>query len=357
MPSEMHFDALKIYYYVILETDDLKDVTLLQGFSISWPSVEWALTMIARLPADVLEPTSKIDDIVAQRMGGFRSLCWAPLNIGALESLSTNDLSPFVVLFSGERTCAARVRAWQAQQQRPVLHISNIDVQEGVTPAAFTIEVLRDYCLQALNQSPQLFSDEQRAATETALPQWMEPQFIPSGLKQQGHNVTIPNYLSLLRSGRSVEPGEHFIGSTEKEYTDLILETAKAVIDVRDQIGFQPFHAMTLLRPALILAEPALYRINYRPIEIKDHAEERMVRQTLRLIQKQKGLHNWTTNEFASDLQNSPASQAINPLTRDRTPNFCGWAKCSCRADGFRRCSTISGGQPCLSRTLCICSK
>lgn len=311
MPEGAYFDPLKIFYHPILETDDVRDVTPFQGFSVSWRPLLWALEMIAQLPADVLERASDIDEIVAQRMGGFRLLSWAPLNIGALESMSIDALPPFLVLFSGERACAARVAAWRARQERPVLHISPIEVEGRIDPAAFTSESLRDFCAQVINHSPRLFSEVQRAAAETALHRWAEPRAVSSGLKERSHNITLPNYSSLRRSGRTVEPAKPFIGSTEKEYTGLILETAKAVVDIRNQIGIRRLHALTLLRPALVLTEPALYRMNYKPLKVKDRTEERIARQTLRLIQKQRGLCNEDKSEFVRELMKSRIAQAI----------------------------------------------
>jgi hypothetical protein len=311
MPDDMQFDALKIYYHPILATDEVRDVTFLQGFSVSWRHVQWALDMIARLPADVLEKISKIDDIVAQRMGGLRSLSWAPLSIGPLESISVTDLAPLVVLFSGEEECAKRIAAWQANQERPVLHVSSIDVEGRADPATITLDTLRVHCGKVLKEFPKLFSDQQRAAAEAALPQWAEAPDSPSGLTIHDHNITRPNYTSLLRSGRSLEPGEPFIGKTEKEYTDLILETAKAVIKVRQDVGLRPFHGLTLLRPGVILAEPALYRINYKPTRAKGPNKEKIVGKVLRLIQKQKGLHNSNTLDFVQELEKSNLARAL----------------------------------------------
>jgi hypothetical protein len=73
----LQFDPLKIFYIVALATDDPYDVTPFQGFSTSWRTVSWALEIIASLPADVLEPSYKIDDVIALRMGGVRPLAWS----------------------------------------------------------------------------------------------------------------------------------------------------------------------------------------------------------------------------------------------------------------------------------------
>ena len=311
MEGEFRFDPLKLYYNTILETDDVRSVTALQGFSVSWRTVEWALNMIARLPADVLEKSSNINDIIAQRMGGQRSLSWAPLSVSSLESISACELAPFLILFSGEEGCAKRVAGWQSKQKRLVLHISPFNVGGRVDPATFKIEILREHCDLVLRKFPELFNSQQLAAANTALPLWSDLPDKPSGLVGHGHNITRPNYMSLLRSGRSIEAGEPFIGKTEKEYTELIIDTAEAVLKVREEAGIRPLHSLTLLRPAIILAEPSLYRGNYKSTIAKDSKEEAVVSQTLRLIQKQKGLHNSHTMDFVKRIKNSPAAKAI----------------------------------------------
>lgn len=311
LASEFQFDPLKLYYHPILETDGIRDVTPFQGFSISWPSLLWAMDMIAQLPADVLEQSSDIDGIVAQRIGGFRSISWAPLNIQALETIPIELLGPFLILFSGEEACAKRVSAWAARQSRAVLHISTISGEGRIDPTTFGTEVLRDYCQKLLVQCPQLFSDDQRAAAQGALPLWSEPKRVPSGLKNHGHNISHPNYISLLRSGRLVDSGEPFTGRTELDYTNLILETANAVLDVRSRIDVQPFHHLSLFRPPLILAEPALYRMSYKPIRIGTGAEGKIAEKTLRLMQKQKGLYDADISAFLEKNQESAIVHTI----------------------------------------------
>ncbi len=89
------------------------------------------------------------------------------------------------------------------------------------------------------------------------------PASLPSGIKELLHNILLPNHMSLLRAAHSLEKGEPFIGKSEAEYTAVILESMSAIFRVRDEIGIRPLHAMTLLNPAIILAEPAHLRHSY----------------------------------------------------------------------------------------------
>jgi hypothetical protein len=145
-------DPLKIYYLVVLRTSDPEEVTAFQGFSTSWRHVHWALHLLATVPADVLEKSYRIEDVIAQRMGDVRSLFWLPVNIGALEQLRTEDIGPFIVCLSGEEDAARRVSAWIDAQPHPVLHLSTVNAPGACHIHEFNHARLHRYCLEALRR-------------------------------------------------------------------------------------------------------------------------------------------------------------------------------------------------------------
>ena len=255
-------------------------------------------------------------------MGGHRSLIWTPLNIRALESLAVDELGVFVVVFTGEQDCAERVSRWARTQPRSVLHVSSLEIEGALDGETFNVDALHAYCVAAFNACPQAFSDEQRQAGEAALAKWTEPEAIPSGLKEDGHNILSPNWLALMRSGRSLEAGEPFIGSSEEEYTDRILASAAAVTRVREDVGFYPVHLLTLLRPSIVLAEPALYRMSYKKFKNDGPFAEKPVQRVLRRIQTQRGLYSADGAGMFADLQQSQAAQSILMMRQSELETF-----------------------------------
>jgi hypothetical protein len=304
-------DPLKIYYLVVLGSDDPADFTPFQGFSPSWRYVHWALHLLAKMPADVLEKSYKLDDVIAQRMGDMRPLYWAPVNIGALEQLKTADVGRFIVCFSGEEDIGRRVATWAKAQDRPVLHVSTVNVPNACPFEDFNLERLRCHCVAAFAASESSLTPDRREAARTSLAKWADPHQVPSGIKEMLHNVLIPNHMSLVRAARSLDEGEPFIGGSEAEYTKVILESMDAVFRVRDQIGIQPFHFSTLLNPAIILTEPAFYRHAYKKLNLKADPNHKVVLNTLRLLQTQRGLHNQMHEEHAKALLQSPVAQRL----------------------------------------------
>jgi hypothetical protein len=167
-------DPLKIYYLVVLRTDRPEDVTAFQGFSISWRHVHWALHLVATLPADVLERSYKLDDVIAQRMGNLRPLYWAPINVSALEEISAGEIGPFIVCFSGEEDAARRVSTWAQAQSTPILHVSTFDVEGAIRPDNLNHERLHRYCLQAFEARGASLSTDRQEVARTCLAKWAD---------------------------------------------------------------------------------------------------------------------------------------------------------------------------------------
>jgi hypothetical protein len=76
----MMFDPLKILYLLILETDNIDEVTVFQGFSRSWHYLHWALSLLPYLPADIIESSQDLTGVNAQRVNGSRLLQWSPIS-------------------------------------------------------------------------------------------------------------------------------------------------------------------------------------------------------------------------------------------------------------------------------------
>jgi len=313
-------DPLKFIYLVILDTDDPERVTPFQGFSIGWRYVNWALSMLASLPADVLEPSLDLDAVIAQRMGNGRAQAWLPLSVATLESYHAQDFGPFLVCFTGDPKTAKRVARWAEAQTHPVLHVSSVD-GIGQSHNSFSQEVLRTYCLKALEVGRENLTLELQSAADEGIPKWRQVEPKPSGLRRLGHNTLLPNHMSLDRAGRSFEEGGPFVGRSEAEYTAAIVESMQAVFRVRENVGARPSHAMMLPEPAIILAEPAFVRAAYQsadPREFKDRAALKV----LRRLQTQKGLHSTTDKAAVDEMLASPSAMWITHERQSELSTF-----------------------------------
>ena len=117
--------------------------------------------------------------------------------------------------------------------------------------------------------------------------------------------------MTLDRAFRSLKDGEPFIGDNEKEYTDALVRSISPVMQLREDIGVQPFHYLTLLRPGLILAEPALYRFAYKRMQAKGPLEQKIAARVMRMIQTQKKLATEVDKDFLTEFQGSSFAQHL----------------------------------------------
>ncbi|MCT7376897.1 CHAT domain-containing protein [Chelativorans salis] len=264
-----------------------------------------------QLPADVLEGASPRDGIIAQRMGGARQLSWLPLNLGALLQTHVEQFGYFLVCFSGSATVGSAVQDWVNRQVHPVMHIAAVATEGALAAADFTMDQLRDYCRMVLERRGNAFTPDRQAAAARQLAEWQEHEPVPSGLKGWAHNVVLPNHMVLTRAGRSLEPGEAFVGRSEADYASLIVESAQAVRNVRQKVGLWRFHRAMLLHPALILTEPALYRQAYARPQKRSAREERELFRVLRLLQTQTGHLATAHSDFFEILQNRPGARFL----------------------------------------------
>jgi hypothetical protein len=145
-----------------------------------------------------------------------------------LEALTSQEFAPFIVCFSGEKEVAERVSAWAAAQIYPILHVSSVDALGTCSPDDFNDERLRAYCVDVLEKRASDFTQDRLDAARSSLSHWIDHEPAPAGLKEYKHNITLPSHMSLLRAARSLEEGNAFIGSSEAEYTTIILESIKA---------------------------------------------------------------------------------------------------------------------------------
>jgi len=282
-----------------------------QGFSRAWSDLHWAMRLVSELPADVIEPSQPLEGVIAQRIGGERQLVWAPVDVSTLEPEPAETFGAFVICFSGDPKTAARVDAWIATQDAPVLHLKCTSEEEAKSLISFGLSDVLDYCRTAFSHHQSLFSKAHRAMAETALENWPEPELLPCKHPRLGHNIFLPNQMTLRRAAREAGAQERWIGKSEAEYTIHTIDSVRAVLDLRDEIGAYDFHRLLLPTPALILSEPALFRHSYKAVRADGPFKDKTARTTLRMLQTQRGLYNETTSEYLEAFQSSGASQAI----------------------------------------------
>lgn len=315
-------DPLKITYFVVLGTDDPVQTTGLQGFSHSWPHLHWAFPVLAKLPSDVSERAFKIDDLIAQRMGGLRHLEWHPASIESLETLDPHLIGPFIVCFSGEPQVASRIEAWKASFDVPILHLTTVAGTGGCDIRDFDLDMLQSYCMAAFDANRTRLSTERQGFVEKFLPQWRGQENVEVDANLLGHNVVVPNGLSAMRAERITLQNFRFVGESESDYTQLISRSVEVIRDIRIGVGIKPFHITTLVAPHLYLIEPALYRLNYKRPYDRNKSVSKTTIKLLRYFQLQQGFHDFIEPELLEEVNSDAQARGLYEERRDELDTF-----------------------------------
>ncbi|UWR73179.1 CHAT domain-containing protein [Phaeobacter inhibens] len=297
----LNADPLKIVYLLVMDDTTFESMSPFQGFGASWFDLHWAMQLIVHLPGDVAERSHSLEAIAPQRIAGLRPFIWQPINVSALEQVPPQFFPPCTVAFSGNSAVADRVDRYLGEE-KTLLHFP-YDKAVNLTVEEITND-LRDFCFLRLWESSDILNPDQQRLVANLEENWRRPEVEFQSLKIRGHNVSLPNYMALQRIGFRLEEAETFVGAKEKEYTDLILETAGAVRHIRQEARAEGKDLPELPTPNLIIFEPALFRQRYKNSKPASGIEVE-IHKALKFFQKQKGLHNSVSKEQFDRMMSS----------------------------------------------------
>lgn len=302
-------DPLKILYLFILADDNEQQLTPFQGFSRSWTGLAWALRQVPACPADIIEPSQPANEILTQRISGIRQLTAAPFSMGSLAGVSIRDLGYFCVLFASDADTAEKIDKWNANQPWRALHIRPEQHRPSFQNSEW-FNLIKEHCEEVFKVVAKELPEAHRQAASDALKAWRLPSVEATDHPQLGHNIFLPNQMTLSRAFRDVREEKGWVGESEAEYAKWAVESARAVLKVRKTIEWRPLHALYPPPPALILTEPALYRFAYKRPAPQGLMADKSALAAMRHFQKQQGLYTAVTEEEAKVLD-QPGGRAI----------------------------------------------
>ena len=258
-PKGTYVPAPGIHYTFVIPNTDLTRVTPFQGFT---PGLLWTtplMGMLPTLPADTYELTMDPDSRLARRRAGHGHWMWTPLSLGNLARRKPQPWRPLQVFFTVEKEAAKAVSALRRNLRIRPLHVSTERGFGAISPAELTVERLQQFCRIALRQAHEA---DRRAAVDTLLAevgQWVQWASKPTSLHYHSHNVVVANQMVLMSAGEARATGEegHLNLSPEADYVAGIVESARAVMALRERADGAPIELLAPAQPALILVAPA----------------------------------------------------------------------------------------------------
>ncbi len=304
-------DPFKVYYNLIIDDDSFEEMSPFQGFGASWPYLHWAMILINRLPADVFERTHDPVAVAAQRIGGLRPLIWRPMNISVFLDVDRHFLPPCSVALTGSERSAKRIEGWISENGPCAFHFTP---EDSSVELGLNLQRLSAFCFDRLDSVD--LNEDQRSLLMRCERNWMRDEVQFEHHPVRSHNISLPNYMTLERLGFTMPEGDGFLGSSEDEYTDLIMQTAGSVVRLRRDIKSEDLNPLDIPSAELILFEPAIFRNAYKGKRPQSN-EDREAAIAMKFFQQQRGLYNTLEDDKLSKMNKSNLSTLVRRIRQE----------------------------------------
>jgi hypothetical protein len=183
----------------------------------------------------------------------------------------------------------------------------------------FNLQELKDYCLRTLELLGTITQETDFEEEKRLLNSWSERSLLTLPFTCRGNHFSLlPNYMALRASGYEVDDSDPFsTNNGHSGYIEAILETANAVLDIRDQVGDREMFRYYPPFPDLFLFCPSVYKdlMSGLPL-INEHAEfnRKKAQRVFVMMQRQKG-YNYEMNQGDIELlitKDGPAKEFLD---------------------------------------------
>jgi hypothetical protein len=209
--------------------------------------------------------------------------------------------------------------------------------ENAITFSDISYAAIKTYISSTLHRVYELTEGMDGSDVEHALNEWRERPGTLANFPERGHNCLTPNHMTLMAAGVTFQDGGRFMPPKEADYISAILETARAVLDLRANLRVTRLFQIAPPQPGLILTAPSLYRhfYDWQPSLLGEVADPQIIRKTIRLLRGQRGFQlKMRGNEAVRMLESEPA-KAILGIRADE-------AAVHTLAVGLRAASTVA---------------
>lgn len=228
----------KFFYLVPHLTQDMSNASPLGWYTTGLHAAADPLILASRLPADIREPFTQLDVMLAHRQLRHVWPHVTPITIEAVQEASNVIPSPFQVYITNDPHVADATDLALSASRFPYLHVSTEPGPGRVPRNGFNNDRLIDYVYSVLdvletNEDWSDFVRNIRPELEPAKRRLFVPSPIPSG----GHNLVLPNEMALQAFGRTFDSTDFLAQTSNLEtYVERICQSINVVIEAREQI-------------------------------------------------------------------------------------------------------------------------
>lgn len=256
----------KIRYLTVISNDDTRDTSPFQGFSPEIFGQTNLLESLVALPADAIEFALPFHGVLARRISGLGGWSWSALRQDQLEHFEIEVESPFFVVFPSPVVDRGLISRWASAQRIPPLIILPEDDDGHHAHYDIMPSQVRDHVSSTLTFLRRARMDVDLRPIEECVEKYVERPERPAPIAFRLHNYTLPNQMALQGAGYS-GVAEPFMATVEQDCISAISTSAKAVLDVRRQVGVVEGFRDAPPSPDLILTSPSMYRHVFKMLD------------------------------------------------------------------------------------------
>jgi hypothetical protein len=323
----------RITFFLAIADYDDEDVTPFQGFAPSLIGFSWALRLIVSLPADLFDPASARSVRLARRVSGTGGWRWAPVLISSLEMIEITPASPLTVVFTNDDDTSQRVQDWSVRQAIRPLHICGHG-RNALHPDDVSVESIAEFCRRAISTARSLDPTVDSRHWLDIIDKWQPMSREPSKLHFQSHLVSSANEMVLMSEGAERSAGIPLNALDDDDYVEAIVESASAVLEMRDEAGFPRAFLANPPRPDILLFAPAMYRHVLNAKLSPDPRVPKGLRTAARLMIRQTGYATRTDGETMAEAMSGIGREIFALRTQE--------LRLQCAAVGMRGASTVA---------------
>jgi hypothetical protein len=257
-PPTLPFDT-NVHYLIPVLDGQPEQASPLQGFAQSLCRSPRLVRMASLLPSDVLDLSHASNSFLSRRICGIDPINWHGQSPPTLMSMPVPRVMPFVVVIVGREDDPKTYTDWAASSEIPPLIVA---VSGGdITFDDLSVDTLKLRFLQNCKLLRKWFASEDVDLVESAIESWKEPKRVPLDYSPEHHGSIEPNLGVLHTSGFEITLSGAFSkpGSDTAPYVKQIVETTRAVLNVRERIPVAGLEEAFPRNPGINLYAAGIY--------------------------------------------------------------------------------------------------
>jgi hypothetical protein len=206
--------------------------------------------------------------------------------------------------------------------------------QNALHPNDVSAESIASFCREAIRTAQSLDQTVDSRHWLDIIGKWQPTCREPSKLYFQSHLVSSANEMVLISEGAESSDGVPLNSLDDDDYIDAIVESASAVLEMRDEAGIPRAFLANPPRPDILLFAPAMYRHVLDAKLSPDPTVPKGIRAAARLMIRQTG--------YATRTDGPTMAEAMSRVGRLTFALRAQELRLQCAAVGMRGASTVA---------------